>query len=487
MTSTGDILREQITKTLGESVTIIVLGASGDLAKKKTFPALFGLFCHGYLPKQTQIIGYARTEMSHPDYLDRITHYIKPHSELEAFKKITTYVSGQYDEDCSFQRLNETIQSSNRVFYMALPPSVFIPVARGLKKNVYGKMNRLVVEKPFGMDTETSAHLARELSDLFTENEVYRIDHYLGKEMVKNIMHLRFANVLLVHAWSRTFVDNVQITFKEPFGTEGRGGYFDAFGIIRDVIQNHLLQVLTLVAMERPVSTEAEAIRDEKVKVLKCISPIRVEDTLLGQYNGAQGKSGYLEDETLKNKQSKTPTFAAAVCFINNERWEGVPFILKAGKALNEAKVEVRLQFHKVAGSLFGNSSPNELIIRIQPKEAVYVKFNNKQPGLSYETIQSDLDLTYHERYEDLSIPEAYESLLLDVLREDHSNFVRSDELIAAWKIFTPLLHKVDAGKVDVMPYAYGSRGPENLDDFVKKFGYHREPNYTWPRQNVHS
>ncbi|PHZ14118.1 putative ZWF1-glucose-6-phosphate dehydrogenase [Rhizopus microsporus ATCC 52813] len=491
MTSPVQVLCEQLT----------VLGASGDLAKKKTYPALFGLYRNGFLPENTRIIGYARTKMSHEDYINRITQYIKIQDadKLEQFKKMTFYVSGQYDEDASFQKLREAIEQSekeravkkkNRVYYMALPPSVFIPVAQGIKRNVYTTegSNRLVVEKPFGMDSESSAHLGRELGALFTENEIYRIDHYLGKEMVKNIMNLRFANVLFGHAWNRTYIDNVQITFKEPFGTEGRGGYFDEFGIIRDVIQNHLLQVLTLVAMERPISTDAEAIRDEKVKVLKCISPIKIEDTLLGQYVAADGKPGYLEDETLKNKDSLTPTFAAAVCFVNNERWEGVPFILKAGKALNEAKVEVRLQFHRVAGNLYGDSPRNELVIRIQPKEAVYMKFNNKQPGLSYQTIQTDLDLSYHERYTDLAIPDAYESLILDVLRNDHSNFVRDDELTAAWNIFTPLLHKIDRhdDDVDIKKYPYGSRGPQELDEFVKKYGYHRDTSgYTWPRQNV--
>ncbi|KAI8990199.1 glucose-6-phosphate dehydrogenase [Pilobolus umbonatus] len=443
--------------------------------------------------------------MEHKDYLDRVTQYIKmdgDHVALEKFKKITSYVTGQYDDASSYKNLEAFVQKSekergitpgkkNRIFYMALPPSVFVPVAKGLKNHVYSSegINRLIVEKPFGMDSESSNRLGAELGALFSEQEIYRIDHYLGKEMVKNIMNIRFANVLFGHAWDRTFIDNVQITFKEPFGTEGRGGYFDEFGIIRDVIQNHLLQVLTLIAMERPISTDAEAIRDEKVKVLKCIRPISIEDTLLGQYVSANGKPGYLEDDTLKNKDSLTPTFAAVVCRIDNERWEGVPFILKAGKALDEAKVEVRLQFHHVAGSLFGDSPRNELVIRIQPNEAVYMKFNNKQPGLSYQTIQTDLDLSYHQRYSGLHIPDAYESLILDVLRNDHSNFVRDDELEAAWKIFTPLLHKIDRhdGDVHIAPYEYGSRGPKELAEFVKTHGYrrHSDTDYTWPQQNV--
>ena len=306
--------------------------------------------------------------------------------------------------------------------------------------------------------------------------------------MVKNVMMVRFANIFFSQIWNRTNIDNIQITFKEPFGTEGRGGYFDEFGIIRDVMQNHLLQVLSVIAMERPISTDAEAIRDEKVKVLKCIPPIEIQDALLGQYTANNGKPGYLDDETIKNKDSLTPTFAALTLFIQNERWEGVPFVLKAGKALNEAKVEVRIQFRNIAGSLYKNAARNELVLRVQPDEAVYIKFNNKQPGLSYQTIQTELDLTYQNRYTDMAIPDAYESLILDVLRNDHSNFVRDDELDAAWKIFTPLLHKIDAHHDDIKlsNYNYGSRGPAELDAFMKKYGYDRSNvNYSWPLQSV--
>ncbi|RUO96933.1 glucose-6-phosphate dehydrogenase X-linked, partial [Jimgerdemannia flammicorona] len=360
-----------------------VLGASGDLAKKKTFPALFGLYRNGFFPAKTHIVGYARTKMTPDEYHKRVSQYIKvPEAfptQLSEFLAVTSYVEGQYDDDASYQHLNKYLEKiennskiaeghRNRLFYMALPPSVFIPVAKGIKKNVYSKgaINRLVVEKPFGMDLESSRHLGKELGALFSENEIYRIDHYLGKEMVKNIMTMRFANVFFGSIWNAQHIDNIQITFKEPFGTEGRGGYFDEFGIIRDVIQNHLFQVLSLIAMERPISLDAEAIRDEKVKVLRCIPPIVSKDALLGQYGKSEDgtKPGYLEDDTLKNKQSVTPTFATLVAWINNERWQGVPFILKAGKALNESKVEIRIQFKNVAGQLFNTVPRNELVIR---------------------------------------------------------------------------------------------------------------------------
>ncbi|KAI9321629.1 glucose-6-phosphate dehydrogenase [Dichotomocladium elegans] len=439
--------------------------------------------------------------MTHDDYVGRVTQYIKARAdELAKFKEITSYHAGAYDQDEAWKSLDTYVCESesrrgvkmgqrNRVFYMALPPSVFIPVSKGIRKHVYAQdgVNRLIVEKPFGMDTASSNELGREIGALFKEEEIYRIDHYLGKEMVKNVMTMRFSNVFFNQVWDRKFIDNVQITFKEPFGTEGRGGYFDDFGIIRDVMQNHLLQVLSLIAMERPISTESEAIRDEKVKVLKCIPPVTIQDALLAQYVGANGKPGYLEDETLKNKKSRTPTFAALTLWVQNERWEGVPFILKAGKALDDGKVDIRIQFRNVAGSLYKGAPRNELVMRIQPKEAVYIKFNNKQPGLTYQTMQSDLDLSYHDRFTDLSIPDAYESLILDVLRNDHSNFVRDDELEAAWKIFTPLLHQIDKdSSIPLSTYPYGSRGPAELDEFVRKYGYDRSnANYTWPVQSV--
>ncbi|KAF9349273.1 Glucose-6-phosphate 1-dehydrogenase [Mortierella sp. AD094] len=480
--------------------TIVVLGASGDLAKKKTFPALFGLYKNNYLNYQTRIIGYARTKMDQATFEGHVSKYIKIKSDedkaaLKDFLKLSSYVSGLYDKDDDFQKLEEhicevekTSGAKARLFYMALPPSVFIPVAESLKKNNYKKDKtiRLIVEKPFGMDLQSSRKLARELGALFSEDEIYRIDHYLGKEMVKNLMILRFANAIFGSVWNRHSIDNVQITFKEKIGTEGRGGYFDEFGIIRDVMQNHLLQILTLVAMEPPVSLGAEDVRDEKVKVLRFIPPIAKDDVLLGQYGKSEdGKEpGYLDDKTVP-KGSKTPTYAAATLFINNDRWSGVPFVLKCGKALNQQKTEVRIQFKDVVGNLFTSLSRNEIVIRVQPGEAVYVKMMNKEPGLGMKTIISDLDLSYSSRFNDSVIPEAYESLILDALNGDHSNFVRDDELDAAWKIFTPILKTIDEGHLDPVPYAFGSRGPNGVTEFVEKYGYYRgSQEYVWPQHS---
>ncbi len=487
-------------KRLNDLLTILlspspaVLGASGDLAKKKTYPALFNLFRLQLLPAQSSIIGYARTKMDQETFHGKISEHLKNVDDgegkkaKEEFLKLCTYVPGAYDEASAFQNLNKEMEKieesrgakeAHRLFYMALPPNVFTIVAKGLKENCYSAngSNRIVIEKPFGKDLESCREMMGALKPLWKEEETFRIDHYLGKEMVKNILIMRFGNPFLDSTLHNKLVDNVQITFKEPFGTEGRGGYFDEFGIIRDIQQNHLSQVLSLLAMERPKSFSAEDIRNEKVNVLKYVAPIAEKDVLIGQYTGnKEGKPGYKDDDTVP-KDSNCPTFAALTLWINSPRWEGVPFILKAGKALDEGKVEIRVQYKDAGHSIFSGSAPlqrNELVMRIQPNEAVYMKVNAKTPGLAFEPIAADLDLTYKERFSDARIPEAYEALILDALHGDHSNFVRDDELDVSWKIFTPILHAIDQGKVKNEGYEYGSRGPASLDEFVGKYGFRR-------------
>lgn len=494
--------------TFSENVTIVVCGASGDLAKKKTFPALFGLFRNGLLPEKVRIIGYARTKMDDKEFREKLSSHFKlidgpSKDQAEEFKKLCTYIHGPYDKDEGFELLSKKIQEieepwlklglkRDRLFYLALPPSVFAEVSVHLKRLVYpGKEGhaKLIVEKPFGRDLDTSRELQQYIAQSWSEDEIYRIDHYLGKEMVKNILIMRFGNQIFNASWNRNNIAVVQITFKEPFGTEGRGGYFDNIGIIRDVMQNHLLQVLSLLAMERPVSFAPEDIRDEKVKLLKAIPPIQLEQVIVGQYTKSEdgSKPAYLDDETV-TKGSKAVTFAAMQLDIHNERWEGVPFILKAGKALDEAKVEIRIQFKDVAKGIFQDIARNELVMRVQPKEAIYLKMNGKLPGLGMKTVITDLDLSYNRRYSELKIPEAYEALIIDCLKGDHSNFVRDDELDVSWKIFTPLLHKLDAGNFDLEMYPYGSRGPKSVDQFVADRGYVRASprDYTWPVTKPH-
>jgi glucose-6-phosphate 1-dehydrogenase len=487
-------------------LVVVVFGASGDLARRKTYPALFSLYRHKFLPEEFRIYGYARSELTTGELHDKLMPFLKKQARghadqllLERFLGRCEYSFGAYDKPDGYLKLRELIDalpvdeghlfSKVRVYYLALPPSVFVPVAQQIRATLYdpSKQTRVIVEKPFGKDLQSSNELSAALAPLFVEDELFRIDHYLGKEMVKNIMILRFANVFFNAIWNRQYIASVQIVFKETQGVEGRGGYFDEFGIIRDVMQNHLLQMLTVIAMERPATLGAEDVRDEKVKVLRCIPPIVMEDIVLGQYKqSADGsKPGYLDDETI-DSGSNTATFAMATLRVENERWAGVPFVLRCGKALNEQKAEIRIQFADVPGCLFPNIARNELVIRVQPNEAVYMKMMVKRPGLESSPIVSDLDLSYASRYVDLRIPEAYEALILDALRGDRSNFVRGDELEHAWKIFTPILHEIDAQHTRPLEYPVGSRGPPQADERLRQLGFIRnEQEYTWPKQQL--
>ncbi|KAL5153927.1 Glucose-6-phosphate 1-dehydrogenase, cytoplasmic isoform [Glycine soja] len=483
------------------SLSIVVLGASGDLAKKKTFPALFNLYRQGFLlPDEVCIFGYARSKLTDDELRNRLHGYLVPSKdfspeqleEVSKFLHLIKYVSGSYDSEDSFYNLdkeisehellkNSTEGSSRRLFYLALPPSVYPSVCKMIKtccmnKSDLGGWTRIVVEKPFGKDLESAEQLSTQIGQLFEEPQIYRIDHYLGKELVQNMLVLRFANRLFMPLWNRDNIANVQIVFRENFGTEGRGGYFDQYGIIRDIIQNHLLQVFCLVAMEKPVSLKPEHIRDEKLKVLESVLPIKDDEVVLGQYEG------YKDDPTVPDN-SNTPTFATVILRVHNERWEGVPFILKAGKALNSRKADIRVQFKDVPGDIFKcqKQGRNEFVIRLQPSEAMYMKLTVKKPGLEMETVQSELDLSYRQRYQAVTIPEAYERLILDSIRGDQQHFVRRDELKASWEIFTPLLHRIDKGEFKSTPYQPGTRGPVEADKLLlEKAGYVQTHGYRW-------
>ncbi|XP_078520629.1 glucose-6-phosphate 1-dehydrogenase isoform X3 [Lissotriton helveticus] len=479
----------------------IVVGASGDLAKKKIYPTLWWLYNDGLLPEDTYIVGYARSKITVEDIRKQSQPNFKAtaadQQKLEKFFARNSYISGQYNDRTSFEKLNTHISSlpngkiANRLFYLALPPSVYEDVTRNIRLTCMSTegWNRVIVEKPFGKDLDSSNKLSNHISSLFKEEQIYRIDHYLGKEMVQNLMVLRFGNRIFGPIWNRDNIGCVVLTFKEPFGTEGRGGYFDEFGIIRDVMQNHLLQMLCLVAMEKPCSTDSDDVRDEKVKVLKCISEVTTNDVVLGQYVGnpkgeGEARKGYLDDPTVP-AGTTTATFATAVLYVHNERWDGVPFILRCGKALNERKAEVRLQFRDVPGDIFNQQCKrNELVIRVQPNEAVYAKMMTKKPGMFFNPEESELDLTYGNRYKDVKLPDAYERLILDVFCGNQMHFVRSDELREAWRIFTPLLHTVEAEKKPPTPYEYGSRGPPEADELMKKVGFRYEGTYKWVNPN---
>ena len=377
-----------------------------------------------------------------------------------------------------------------RMYYFAVPPFLYAGICGGLRSikkqrdqlacsaasaPAIRTVERFVLEKPFGRDTESCAQLVRGIATHLTEEEIYRIDHYLGKELVMNLLVLRFANVAFSSIWNRQTIKSVQVIFKEDFGTEGRGGYFDQYGIIRDVMQNHLLQVMALVAMEQPLSFTAEHIMSEKLKVLQACEPLKQDDLVTGQYVRCGKQPGYLEDPTIENKDSTTETFATAVLHVNTPRWDGVPFVLKAGKALTDRKAEVRIQFHRVPGvvSALKDCAANELVVRLQPEQTIYWKVVNKVPGLKFQVQQMRMDLLYSDKFNNESkpMPEAYERLLLEVLAADHSHFVSAAELDASWRIFTPILKQIAEQKIRPHPYPYGSRGPTAADSLAHKYG----------------
>ncbi|KAL6009588.1 Glucose-6-phosphate 1-dehydrogenase 1, chloroplastic [Asimina triloba] len=397
--------------------------------------------------------------------------------KMEQFLQRCFHHSGQYDSEENFLELDRKLKEKekgripNRLFYLSIPPNVFVDAVRCASRCASSQTGwtRVIVEKPFGWDTESSAELTRCLKQYLTEDQIFRIDHYLGKELVENLSVLRFSNLVFEPLWCRQYIRNVQLIFSEDFGTEGRGGYFDSYGIIRDIMQNHLLQILALFAMETPVSLDAEDIRNEKVKVIRSMRPLLLDDVVVGQYKG-HTKGGkiyhaYTDDPTVR-KGSLTPTFAAAALFIDNARWDGVPFLMKAGKALHTRRAEIRVQFRHVPGNLYkGNfgtdldKATNELVIRVQPDEAIYLTINNKVPGLGMRLDHSNLNLLYKAKYT-REISDAYERLLLDAMAGERRLFIRSDELDAAWALFTPMLKELEYKKIAPELYPYGSRGP---------------------------
>lgn len=489
------LTEEHDTKEESSTLSITVVGASGDLANKKIFPALFALFYEGCLPQDFSVFGYARTKLTHEELRVMISRTLTCRidqrencvDKMDQFLKRCFYHSGQYNSEDDFAELNTKLKEkeegklSNRLYYLSIPPNIFVDVVRcaSLRASSVNGWTRVIVEKPFGRDSESSGELTRCLKQYLTEEQIFRIDHYLGKELVENLSVLRFSNLVFEPLWSRNYIRNVQLIFSEDFGTEGRGGYFDQYGIIRDIMQNHLLQILALFAMETPVSLDAEDIRSEKVKVLRSMKPLLLQDMIVGQYKGHSkgGKAypGYTDDPTVP-KNSLTPTFAAAAMFINNARWDGVPFLMKAGKALHTRGAEIRVQFRHVPGNLYKKNfatdldkATNELVIRVQPDEGIYLRINNKVPGLGMRLDRSDLNLLYRSRYP-REIPDAYERLLLDAIEGERRLFIRSDELDAAWDLFTPALKELEQKKIVPELYPYGSRGPVGAHYLASKY-----------------
>jgi len=342
----------------------------------------------------------------------------------------------------------------------------------------FSPWGRVVIEKPFGRDRQSSDALIASLSEVFREAQTFRIDHYLGKEVIQNLLVLRFANRVFEPIWDHTCIARVEISWKEDLAVAGRGGYFDGYGIIRDVMQNHLLQIMALVAMEPPSRLTAGHVCNEKVKLLRCVQVLAREDLVVGQYGAGRYKGqtypAYRDDATVP-EDSRAATYAAAVLHIDNARWRGVPFLIRAGKGLDARMTEIRVYFKSAAAGLFAVDGAagfaNTLVIRVQPDEGIYLAMAVKKPGLGMAVTTSQLDLQYHEAFRDALIPDAYESLILDVLRGDKSLFIRKDELSAAWNIFTPVLHALDAAQEEPERYPFGSRGPHAADTLAARYG----------------
>ena len=470
---------------LQDGLTVVVVGASGDLAKRKTYPSLLALFAQNLLPADTLIWGYARSQMTHVELRQRLRPFLLNAVEepiVDSFLTRCYYMCGtSYGDNSAWESLASYIQEHedslpelkhNRLFYMAIPPNVFGETGLAIKKAAWrtstNGWSRLVIEKPFGRDLESCKMLMATLNSQFQEHDLYRIDHYLGKEVVQNLLIWRFANSIFENIWNRDTIQSVRISFKEPFGTDGRGGYFDNYGIIRDVLQNHLLQVLMLLAMEAPVVADGvdsdDYIRDAKYRVLQSMPEIQLEDCLLGQY------MGYSDDETIENKDTNCPTYAAIRCFVHTPRWSGVPFILEAGKGLNEHICEARIQFKEAPSFLFPNRTLpcNELVMRLQPNPSIFLTTNIKTPGLSSAPMTASMSMS---EYEGQGHPDAYTRLLLDVLHGRHASFVRADELERSWEIFTPLLHHIEKEQIRPHAYEFGSSGPKQRERFMLKSG----------------
>lgn len=478
--------------TQNGNLSFIVIGASGDLARRKVIPALFALYCQKLLPENFQVLGFARTKMTDEAFREMITAHLTCRytpgescgERMTEFLARCFYRSGQYDSRESFQALYETLrelegpEEASRIFYFAVPPSIFHDIARalggaGMVRHAGSRpWTRVVIEKPFGTDRASSDELSRQINSVFDEPQIFRIDHYLGKEVIQNLMALRFANLIFEPIWNRLYVDKIFISWAETIGIEGRAGYYDGIGVIRDVMQNHLLQMLALVAMEQPVSL-TKYVRDEKVKVLRSILPVTTDDLVLGQYAAGGGQKGYREEPDVP-ADSITPTYAMAVLRVRSRRWSGVPFILSAGKALDKNMTEIRIQFKRTAGHVFLDKwpeglPPNELVIRVQPDESIKFGIMNKVPGLGLNLEHTELNLRYASAFDGL-IPEAYESLILDVIKGEPGLFICEDELEASWDVFTPVLHEIDEKRIAPDSYAFGSSGPEGIQKMLAKF-----------------
>jgi len=480
--------------------SMVMFGVTGDLARKKLMPAIYDLANRGLLPAGFSLVGFARRDWAHQDF-GRVVHdSVRAHARTpfreDAWRSLAEgfrFVPGNFDDADAFRNLAETVREldeergtgGNHAFYLSIPPDFFAPVCEqlrnsGLSDPVPGSWRRVVIEKPFGHDLASAQELNRIVEDVFPQDSVFRIDHYLGKETVQNILALRFANQMFEPIWNSNYVDHVQITMAEDIGIGGRAGYYDTVGAAKDVIQNHLLQLLALTAMEEPIDFTARAVRTEKLKILASarISADLAAATSRGQYGagwqGSELKRGYLEEDGV-TPDSITETYAAVKLDVDTRRWAGVPFYLRAGKRLGKRVTEIAVVFKRAPHLPFGSTATEELghnaiVIRIQPDEGITMRFGSKVPGTQMEVRDVTMDFGYGASFTESS-PEAYERLILDVLLGDPPLFPRHEEVELSWRILDPVIEYWEREHVVPGPYRAGTWGPESADELMRRDG----------------
>ncbi len=475
-----------------EICNIVIVGGEGDLAFRKLYPALYSLHKENLLAESTKIVGFGRGRYELEEFINQMHTWTQASDYIESvdpstwksFSQRVIQFIGDATSPDDLMRLHQELECEDMIFYLSTPPSIFAPICEAMSKaKVVTKGTRVVVEKPLGNSLKSFNSINETLYQVFEERQIYRIDHYLGKETVQNLLALRFANIFLEPLWNRNYIDHVQITVAESVSVSGRWNYYNESGALRDMVQNHLLQLVCMVAMEFPARNKADDIRDEKLKVIRSLKKIDDKDvglrTVRGQYARGVIDSNlvpsYLEEQDANANESDTETFVAIKAEIENNRWQGVPFYIRTGKCMERRYSEIVIQFKPVAFKFIAShtSHANQLVIRLQPNEGIQMKLMNKVPGLSEQTrIQNvNLNLSFEEAFEDHRSPSAYERLLLDVTRDDQTLFMRSDELKGAWQWVDGILDGWATTGQKPEQYKAGSSGPDGSLGLMIKDG----------------
>ncbi|PWR00890.1 glucose-6-phosphate dehydrogenase [Meridianimarinicoccus roseus] len=468
-----------------DTFDLVIFGGTGDLARRKILPGLFRRYSAGQMPEAAQVIGAARSEMSVNEYRAMVREALMEFSDkaeqgeevIAGFLQHIDYQQVDAQGDDGWEALREKLRDGIvRAFYFSVAPFLFGDIAERLKtRGLADADSRIVVEKPFGRDLQTARALNATLATYFEEGQIYRIDHYLGKETVQNLMAVRFGNILFEPLWNAQFIDHVQITVAETVGVGGRGSYYDKSGAMRDMVQNHLMQLLCLIAMEPPARFEPDAVRDEKLKVIRALEPVLANEVVRGQYEAANGEDGYLDHAG--DPRSITESFIALKVRIANWRWQSTPFYLRTGKRLRARMSEIVVRFREPPHSIFGEEAggrANEMTIRLQPDEGMDLRVTIKEPGPGgMRLVDVPLDMTFADALgpDAEEVPDAYERLIMDVIRGNQTLFMRGDEVEAAWAWTDPIIAGWEEGKTKPAKYDSGSSGPEAALELLHRDG----------------